>query len=267
MQTKTGTYEWSDATMNVSKGCSNGCIYCYACANAVRRKWVMDHREWTKEDVIPVGRLRRRLPSVSGKVVMFPSNHDITDVTLPRYLEGLSDLILKGHKVLVVSKPRLRLIKQVADRADEMGGNVEFRFTIGSVYDDVLRFWEPNAPTCRERMDCAEYTRERGFSTSISVEPMLDDVSPVQIVDWSEGIADTVWIGLPRSLPTRLKLNGFITGPHRLSPFFEAAHALLANLNNSLPAIYNELKDNPRVMWKDSVQHALGLEGSEGDRE
>ncbi|HUW10823.1 MAG TPA: hypothetical protein VM537_13910, partial [Anaerolineae bacterium] len=33
---RTGTKEWSDSSANVSVGCSNNCLYCYAKAMMVR---------------------------------------------------------------------------------------------------------------------------------------------------------------------------------------------------------------------------------------
>lgn len=35
---KTGTFEWSDSTINIADGCSHGCRYCLAYAPEARVK-------------------------------------------------------------------------------------------------------------------------------------------------------------------------------------------------------------------------------------
>ena len=45
----TGTMEWAEVTENITLGCANGCLYCYAAHNA-DRFGTKPRSEWTKEE-------------------------------------------------------------------------------------------------------------------------------------------------------------------------------------------------------------------------
>lgn len=82
-----------------------------------------------------------------------------------------------GNKVLVVSKPHLECIRAICERFDLVKDQILFRFTIGACDDQILSYWEPNAPRYDERKQCLFYAYQAGLRTSVSVEPMLDSAN------------------------------------------------------------------------------------------
>lgn len=172
-QCKTGTREWSDHSANCCLGCWHGCLYCYARADALRWKRIATPAEWTRERHLP---LPKKPKKHAGAITMFPTTHDITPANLDHCLCLLRMLLQAGNQVLIVSKPHVycmaeicNLLRSVPIRHDQ----VEFRFSIGAVDDDVLSFWEPAAPRLNERLDALRLVWSLGYRTSVSCEPLL----------------------------------------------------------------------------------------------
>ena len=65
-------------------------------------------------------------------------------------------------------------IKKIIARFQEYQGLMQFRFTITSLNDKLLKFWEPNAPLFQERVSSLMFAFKNGFRTSVSIEPFLD---------------------------------------------------------------------------------------------
>jgi DNA repair photolyase len=107
-----------------------------------------------------------------------------------------------------VSKPHLECIKKICYELVQYKPQIQFRFTIGSANSEVLKFWEPNAPSFEERVDCLKYANNEGFSTSVSCEPMLDENIGDVVDIVSPYVTDTIWIGKANQLFSRLNING-----------------------------------------------------------
>lgn len=263
---KTGTREWATSSVNVQTGCSHGCLYCYAAALAVRFRRRAPG-DWTREE-LHHDAATRRYGKRSGRV-MFPTTHDITEANVEVCADAIERLLLAGNEVLVVSKPKLSVIERLCWRlrvwrpghrtgipAGE--GMVTFRFTIGSQHNDVLRLWEPGAPSFADRFLALGFAYEYGWRTSVSIEPMLDSsvgdvVALVGIV--SPLVTDTIWLGLMNHRTFRLKLNGH-------DPSSGALHDALMRMvgtPDQIRALYDELRGNPKARWKDSIKTMLGL--------
>lgn len=249
----TGTREWAEMNANCMDGCANDCKYCYAKAMAVRfgRK---TPRNWEEEKARP----ERIKASCTGRPrrVMFPSTHDITLTSLPYCLSAIRRLLGHGHTLLIVSKPRVNCIKAICDAFGEESGAIMFRFTIGSANDEVLRFWEPNAPCFMERLDSLCYAYEEGFETSVSCEPMLDVGIEEVVKTVGPYVTDAIWIGKANMLRQRLRVNG-ATDAETVTRCDE----LLANQCDArILELYDRLRTNPKVKWKDSIKKVVGID-------
>ena len=170
---KGGFRDWTEPSnnANICTGCENDCLYCYAHSMARRFNQLNGH-PWSEMKIRQhdVDKNRKLYSGLVG----FPSSHDITPSNIDAYLTVLGKLLRAGNEVLIVSKPRLDCIKRICDASQFFRDKILFRFTIGAMDDDILSFWEPNAPKYRERKVCLAYARNRGFRTSVSMEPMLD---------------------------------------------------------------------------------------------
>jgi hypothetical protein len=182
--------------------------------------------------------------------VMFPSSHDILPEFLEPCLTVLGKLLAAGNEVLIVSKPHLDCIKRIC--ADFDPTNILFRFTIGAFDNNILKFWEPGAPSYEERLACLQHAFEKGFQTSVSMEPMLDAPNAVALFHrLTPFVTDTIWLG---------KLNR----PRNCIADWRQIDAEIRQIeanqtDDKILAIYDALKDEPKVAWKDSLADVLGL--------
>lgn len=260
--TITGTKEWSDSTINCISGCENACKYCYAQGDKIRRKQIKlkdravpKRREWKNV----FNEFRKIHKNLGGHgIIMFPSTHDITPKTIDYCLETLKFMLAyerNSYKFLIVSKPQKECIKRLCSELKEYKKRVAFRFTIGSADDTVLKFWEPDASSFKERVACVKYAFDHDYKTSVSCEPMLDDNINAVIKVVHKYVTDTIWLGNARLIKTRLNCNGFKDSEHK------AAAAKLNSLQteSAAKALYARWGTDEKIKWKDSLKKVLKL--------
>jgi DNA repair photolyase len=185
---------------------------------------------------------------------MFPSTHDITPANLPLCVAAMDAMLDHGHSLLVVSKPHVDCIEAICGRYMDERTRILFRFTIGSRADDVLSFWEPAAPSFMERLDSLCLAAERGFQTSVSCEPMLDDNVEAVVDQVLPFVTDAVWIGKANRLRARLLING--ADPEVML----AGERLIASQNDTrIRDLYSNYKSNRKIKWKESIKNVVGI--------
>ena len=217
---------------------------------AIRRKQVLPGK-W-KETTIRQHDVDRKHRAY-GRVA-FPSTHDILPSNLDAYLTVLRKLLDAGNEVLIVSKPRIDCIKSICEAAKDFKEKILFRFTIGAMDDEILSFWEPNAPTFLERMDSLRYALDQGFRTSVSTEPMLQSYAIEGMVHkLLPYVNDAMWIGKMNYLG-RLKKNADEKLMERIAEIEQG------QTDDIIRTIYNQFKNNPKIKWKDSIKKVVGLE-------
>jgi DNA repair photolyase len=190
---KTGTKEWADKNINLQKGCEHGCLYCYAYKIAKHYGRVKTFEEWAQPKL-----LLTNIPNFrhSNKTFMFPSTHDITPNNVSVVMCAIAKLVTVQNNILLVSKPHLECITAICERFSVYKQFIQFRFTIGTLDDDIAKKWEPGAPSIRERLQCIDVAHKAGFKVSISCEPLLEDNT--EIVDYLlqfYPFVDQIWIG------------------------------------------------------------------------
>ncbi len=244
----TGTREWSDVSHNIGIGCSHGCLYCYAAANAVERGIVRDREEWVNEKITP-----RRIPSKEG-IIMFPTAHDITPFYLEESLKTIEQMMPADRKVLIVTKAHLECVEAICEAIKQHKNyydKVLLRVTIGSMHEELCRIWEPGAPSPLERLEALKYAFMNIIRTSVSVEPMLggplDAAEVFHAVD--PYVSEDIWFGKMNGLRTRLE------GGNGKAELIDLVNEEQSDEN--ILILYNALKHNPKVKWKDSIQAVI----------
>jgi len=248
----TGTKEWAKYNYNIQTGCEHDCAYCYAKAMAVRFSRVK--ADGWDDVTISLKAVSKKWKKRDG-TIMFPTTHDITQANINHCLIVLDNILRAGNNVLIVSKPDPNCIRLLCDAFEMCKKQILFRFTIGSVDNQTLKFYEPDAPSFGERLAALAHAHTRGFKTSVSIEPMLD-FQPYQIVKIvDEYVTDSIWLGLMNNARTRLKLN------ECSDQVIEMADKLrLMWSYRGVKNLYEILKDNPKIRWKDSIKKLLGLD-------
>ncbi|SLM31144.1 Putative selenocysteine protein (fragment) [Desulfamplus magnetovallimortis] len=242
---KTGFREWADKSINIATGCENNCLYCYAKYMA-NRFGHRDKDDWERCVVRPkdVDVNRKKVKGLIG----FPTSHYILPSIFDDYSKTLLKLLEAGNDVLIVSKPRYDLMKRLCKSIDRYKDQVLFRFTIGAMNNQKLKFWEPNAPTYEERKKSLRHVKKKGFRTSVSIEPMIDSLNIESLVsDLDPYVTEDIWVGIMSNVG-RLKRDA----DKRLKKEIKRIE-----FGQSLPQIidiYKTFEKNPKIKWKDKMR-------------
>lgn len=257
MTQKTGTKEWSTHSANCVFGCSHDCLYCYAAYSHCVR-WKNRPREDWGQEVVNEKAADKSYAYADG-VTMFPTTHDITPNNRHACETVLRKLLQAGRRVLVVSKPHLHCVKAIIDMFGErFRGQLELRFSITCLSDEIRAFWEPNAPTIPERIACLHHAHSNGFKTSVSMEPLLEPWNAIPLVNLvTPATTGEIWIGLLNDMDKRC---AWTAARHDWQ--FTRLRDWQCTMN--IRRTFDSLTSRRQVRWKDSYQKALGLAGPEG---
>lgn len=247
-----GTKEWAVHSVNCIRGCIHNCRYCFARHNAVNRfHQISSTEEWCNPQMLQKEVDKNR--GLRKGRIMFPTNHDIVPEMLEPCLIVLKKLLAAGNEVLVVSKPHFNCIEAICEQCGEYRKQLLFRFTIGAKESDILRYWEPGAPLFAERIKCLQYAFHHGFQTSVSAEPMLDAGKIVELFYIFEPfVTDGIWIGKMNQVRKRVEINS--EEDERWVRFIE-----MTQTDERIRDIYDTLKQEPKVRWKESIKSIVGL--------
>jgi DNA repair photolyase len=197
-----GVQEWAEYRMNFQTGCRHGCVYCYAREQAIRFKWISTWEEW-ETPKIRENALKKKFGKRQG-VTMMPTTHDITPENWKTFKTILIRLLTPGNNVLLVTKPHLSCMRELANCFGPYRENLLIRITLGTTDDTIREVLEPNAPSVGERLEALRWLFEERFRTSVSCEPLLGDSATFKaIVEAVKAyVTDDVWVGFMNN-PTR----------------------------------------------------------------
>lgn len=289
MSKKTGTREWSGSSLNIQTGCSHGCLYCYARSAALRFGRIPNGAAWDSPILNRTAINKEyRLRSPGNQPIMFPTAHDITSHNWLEAVSVLRGVLGAGNQVLLVSKPDVAVWRSMRKALADHKGQIELRFTISALTDEVARYWEPNAPSIRERLEALQEADRDGWQTSVSCEPLLEPDHAMTLVSTVERFcAGTVWVGAMRHPRRRTawyrkgleEWREAVGLDRRVAETAEADLAILeAKIQHleqwqrpeapegesSMRRVYEALRGRSKVWFKDSYREGLGLKGPEG---
>jgi DNA repair photolyase len=252
----TGTQEWAASNVNIQDGCEHACLYCYAKTMAIRFKR-MTAESWS-DPQIREHDLQRRFTRRSGRI-MFPTAHDITERNIDECLIVLKKMLNAGNDVLIVSKPCVSCMQKLCKELEPFKNQIVLRISVGSANNRVLKYWEPGAPTFKQRLNSLKVAHLYDFKTSVSCEPMLD-ANIDRVVDAVHPyVTDSIWLGKINRLRSILPQNC----PNN-SDVMRRGNALMEKQSDAaIHALYERYKDDPKIKWKDSIKKVIGLDRPE----
>lgn len=245
-----GTREWAVASINCCTGCPHNCRYCYARYDALQ-KGPASYQQWTITTVRPED-VEAAHPLYPGQV-MFPTRHDIVEENLEACIRTLCNLLEVGNRVLVVTKPSLSCIKALCNSLARFREQILFRFTITARNMKLLSYWEPGAPSYKERLESLKYCHEQGYDTSVSVEPMLDTGDVVAMVkELLPWVSHSIWLGKMNKIDQRVELANELDR-------IQVETIRAGQSEEKIRFIYQQLRHEPRLRWKESIKQVVGL--------
>ena len=256
---KFGTKEWASHNHNICIGCKHGCLYCYARHNAVKRyKYVDSEDTFINHIKLNKTNLYKKPRKYNDGRIMFPTTHDIFPEFIDETIEYLKGWLEVGNDILIVSKPHYDCIKRMCDELNRYKEQIVFRFTIGSINNDTLKFWEPHAPDFEERLESLKYAFENGYTTSVSMEPKLDTDVKTLVETLLPYVSDTIWIGNMNFMNSRVDCSSW-----KPEEYDHKKHVELAQTQGFIEELYRRYKDNPKIKWKESIKKMLNLPDEE----
>jgi DNA repair photolyase len=209
---------------------------------------------WAKE------RRKHRFPDMpNGRLVMFPSTHDLSPHYLEPAIRALHGLLDRNNQVVLVTKAHLVCVKRLCLEFAGAKERILWRFTIGSLDCRLCRLWEPGAPLPNERLKCLKHAYQAGFRTSVSMEPLLagreDALKTFRAV--AAFASEDVWIG---------KMNHVERRVNKSEPSVRRACATITaqQSNGELLALVADLTGHPKVRWKDSIRALISRDPADG---
>jgi len=255
-----GTQEWSPRSLNCYFGCSNNCSYCYARRMAIRFNRIEGNGDWKnmRPNWKAINKTYRRVKKKDlgdGQYdYMFPTSHDITPISVDSCSIVLGKVLEAGNSVLITTKANYKCIDKLYEivfakpdkTPNEYKDQVEFRITITSSDDDILKKYETNAPRFESRLSSLSILNALDFKTSVSIEPYLSN--PIKtILCIYEFVNNTIWIGV---------MSGSV--PKELKHLYTKEY--LEQLYNSLFLLPKKISHKIRL--KDSVVNKLNLQNN-----
>lgn len=238
----TGTREWATSNVNIISGCKHNCTYCYAKKMAIRfgRK---TEATWKIMEVKKF-KLSSNYKKRSGRV-MFPSSHDIVPEFKNECFQVLQKLLNANNSVLITTKPHYEIIKDLCNRFLYFRDLIQFRFTITSINNNLLRFWEERAPLFEERLDSLKYAYSMKYRTSVSIEPFLDR-NPIPLIEKIyPHVTETIWLGKMNYIKT----NNILDYEKRYYNNIRLNYTFL-----NIKRIIKKLKYYSKIRYKDSIK-------------
>lgn len=172
--------EYAPLALNLYRGCSHGCLYCYA-PSCLR----MSRDEFGKVEARNgiLDALKKDLKkSVPDKTVLLCFTSDPyqpleKEIRLTRQALEIMDGIVP--KVAILTKNTI-----VRDDFEIIARN---NWTVGTTLscysEDVAKKWEPNAPVPAERIRMLKDAEYAGIKTFVSIEPVLSEQELAIVLD------------------------------------------------------------------------------------
>ncbi|NLF68488.1 MAG: hypothetical protein GX575_05460 [Candidatus Anammoximicrobium sp.] len=180
-----------------------------------------------------------------------PRHLDRTPSGIAADCPSITSPTLSGNRVIVCSKPRFDCIKRLCREFADHRQRIEFRFTIGAMDEDTLRYWEPGAPDFRERLDSLKYAYRLGFDTSVNVEPMLDVPNVPKLY---RKLVPHVSVFINFGIMEGIRRN---VQPRTPEEEAEVRRIEQNQADDRIHAVYDALKDEPLVRWSPKIRKIL----------
>jgi len=242
----------SEVNGNFQTGCENNCRYCYAHSEGATKGWSKILTSWDKP-AVRINSYRKKHKKYDTQVMCFGS-HDITENNIITAIPIVRKLLDKDNKVVIVSKPRLSVIKQLCREFQGHKDKIVLRFTITTTNQALMSFWERNASSYKERKECLKYAYEEGWQTSVAVEPILDiDDADNLVAELVPFVKHSMWFGLMSNIDKNVKGN---------SPEIQAAKEKIKKdqVIDRIKALVLKHYLNSKIFWKNNIVAQLGWE-------
>lgn len=186
--------EYSPLALNLFKGCTHGCTYCYV--PKMFKRWNGDYNHeqcFANADFSELERSAKKMQGCNKQILLsftgdpYPFVDDTTRTTL--------EILNKyNHKVAILTKGGARCLKDL-DVFKAFGNRIKVGATLTFITDDLSEKWEPGAALPSERLDTLKVLHENGIKTWASFEPVVDPGETLRLIAETAQYLDHIKIG------------------------------------------------------------------------
>ena len=186
--------EYCDLAVNLYKGCSHACKYCYApSATFTSREDFNNHQE-PRKNIIEKLRVDAQNNQGNGDHVLLSFTSDAyqhLDQELQLTRQAIKILKENGYNIVILSKAGKR-----AERDFDLLDNNDFVGTTLTCDNekDSLK-WEPRAAIPKERIEMIKKAKNKGFGTWVSLEPVIYPEQSLNLIDITKDFVDLFKVG------------------------------------------------------------------------
>jgi DNA repair photolyase len=175
--------EYSELACNLYRGCSHGCLYCYApaCMHTTAEKWhtIVEPRP----DVIKnLEKDAEKLRGDSRRILFCFSSDPYQPLERVERLTHQALRIIARHRLnsQVLTKGCADLIQ--GDLGLMKDARTQLGITLCFSDDTRRKEWEPNASTVEERLIVLKTAHKAGVFTWVSLEPVIDPSQALEVI-------------------------------------------------------------------------------------
>ena len=195
-----GWKQWVKKQIGIRIGCERDCKFCFA-------KILGSEKGYTSIDTWKNPKDRKTKDKIpSNSIVGFPSTHDITIHNYSDCLETILEILAKGNQLIIVTKPDYHIIEVLISDLKDYKDKIEFRITIGSYDNEVLKKFEPNASDFEERLLVLKTLFMAGFETSVAIEPFTSRDVRGLIERIYHYVTREIWVGIMNHFSKIIKI-------------------------------------------------------------
>lgn len=204
--------EYAALALNIYKGCTHGCRYCYG-PNASRTKaeayWLYAN---PKTDVI--NKLKKDCIKLAGtdcpEILVSFLGDPYQPAERHYCLTQQAIFLLMQYKLpfSILTKGGYRAIRDF--HFLQGYPNVRFGTSLSMCLKEDVEIWEPKAPSFKERVRTIERAKYFGLTTWVSLEPVIDPKQALYIIEQYDYVVDHWKVGKINHFPEIEKIVDWV---------------------------------------------------------
>ena len=198
--------EYCKLAVNLYKGCSHGCVYCYAPQATMTNRDEFYNNPVPRKNILELLKKECSSNCGNGQYVLLSFSSDPYQQINEKYgitREAIKLLKSANYRIVILTKGGGRAEKDfdILDKNDYIGATLTFL----NKSDSLL--WEPNAAPPEERIEMLIKAKQAGIGTWASLEPVIDPEQTLEIIRLTHEFVDIYKVGKLNYHPLEKTIN------------------------------------------------------------
>lgn len=187
--------EYSPLALNLYRGCTHGCKYCYVPRIFNRWDSKYDHSVCTPSvDFDELEKSARKFQGCEQQILLSFTGDPYCGVEPDTTTRALEILNRYGHKVAILTKGGTQCLADL-EVFKLFGDRIKVGATLTFDNDQDSLEWEPGSATPSDRILALDTLHDNGIKTWVSFEPVIVPSQSLNLLKAVSGIVDHVKIG------------------------------------------------------------------------